>query len=140
MVLGCLVVALVLPGSADAVTVLVGPPDLTTAAQKAVIGPCNRPECSRSLFVNTALPEIGSRVAVPADGTVTSWRLNANPSVGGSFKLHVLRPLGGGQFAGTGSSAVSDVALDGIAMSATNLAVQAGDFIGIDVIAAPGPS
>jgi hypothetical protein len=82
--------------------------------------------CTYVPFSNAAAPEL----QVPFDGTVTSFSINSNSS-SGSVKLRVLRPSGGGQFTGVGTSTAEPLA-SGLNTFTVSLPVKAGDVIGLD--------
>jgi hypothetical protein len=82
-------------------------------------------------FANSLLPEPGALVASPIDGTVVRWRII--DASGGPFKLRVLHPAGGGTYTGAGTSSAMTPSGTGIQTFATNLPIQAGDLIGLDL-------
>lgn len=111
-----------LAGSAQAATVTVGsvlPPG--AAAEKF--------EAVQTLF-NTALPEPGANLASPVNGAIVRWRVQGLK--GGPFYLRVLHPNGKGAFEATQTSQPATPVGEGLQTFDTNLAVQAGDLIGID--------
>jgi hypothetical protein len=127
-----LVVGLVaLPASAGAVTVTLGPADLSSTSMSLScsvgIGACTADTLSQ-----TALPEAGTVLRAPTDGVITVWRVHGSTAGGGDIRLRVIHPAGGGQFTGAGTSVVA-TALDGTTGNATNLSIQAGDYIGVDL-------
>ncbi len=73
----------------------------------------------------------------PTDGTITSWRVNGSVAGMGTIQLRVIRPAAGGLFTGAGTSALA-TALNGTTPNATNLPIQAGDGVGIELTAGPG--
>jgi hypothetical protein len=112
--------------NARAATVTVGSP-LTQAFNPVGVG-------NIDTFANTALPEPGSHVFSPIDGTIVRWRVLG--AQGGPFRLRVLRRVGGFTFTGAGTSGFEAPASLGLQTFATNLPVQAGDTIGLDNISA----
>lgn len=82
--------------------------------------------CTYVPFSNVATPEL----QVPVDGTLTSFAINAG-SAGGSVELRVLRPAGGGQYTGVGTSAPQTLSL-GLNTFTVSMPVKAGDVIGLD--------
>ena len=111
--------------SAQAATVTVGSP-ISGVQDGGYVG-----NNGSSLTVaNIALPEPGAHVTAPVSGTIISWR--AMTAGTGQYALRVLRPAGGGEFTGAGTSAASaDSAGDHT--FAANLPIQAGDLIGLDL-------
>jgi hypothetical protein len=81
---------------------------------------------------NVTLPEPGANVFSPITGTVVRWRLKGAGFVGGPFKLRVLRPVGGGAYAGIATSAAERPMGTGTQVFPTDLPIQAGDLIGLD--------
>jgi hypothetical protein len=71
-----------------------------------------------------------AELQVPFDGTVTGFSITA-ASAGGTVRLRVLRPAGGGQYTAVVSSAPATLALNGNTFT-TSLPVKAGDLIGLD--------
>lgn len=67
---------------------------------------------------------------VPFDGTVTSFSVNSASSTN-HVELRVLRPAGGGQFTGAGTSAPETLA-SGPTTFTVSLPVKAGDILGLD--------
>ncbi|MBV9817544.1 MAG: hypothetical protein JOZ07_04255 [Solirubrobacterales bacterium] len=82
--------------------------------------------CTYLTFSSGSTPAL----QVPFDGTVTGFSVNSGSS-GGTVRLRVLRPAGGGQYTGAGTSA-SDTLADGPNSFSTSLAVKAGDLLGLD--------
>jgi hypothetical protein len=118
------VAALAVASGAQAETVTLGSPLSATFTPE----PCSTP-CT---LANGALSEPGALVASPVDGVVIRWRM-----VGGAlafaYKLRVLRPQGGGNFAGAGTSAPETPSGAGTQTFSTSLPIKTGDLIGIDV-------
>lgn len=112
---------------------------LATAAQAAtvtvgsVLPPGSTPTEFKEVrtFFNTALPEKGANLTSPVTGAIVRWRMqNAE---GGPFSLRVLRPNGTGGYMAAGTSApVTPAAGGGLQTFNANLAVKAGDLIGVD--------
>jgi hypothetical protein len=88
---------------------------------------CGFPECTYVPFAGVS----GAELQVPFDGTVTSFSLNAN-STGGTVFLRVLRPAGGGQFTGAGTSPSQTITNTGGQTFAVSLPVKAGDVLALD--------
>jgi len=115
--------ALALPGSAGA-AVTIGDDTSTAGNDDLICGMA--PVCT---FVQT---QHGSRpVTAPFDGVIVRWRMRA--VVTGSFRLRVVRPLGGGLFTGAGTSADTPVVAPAERTMTTRLPIAAGDNIGVDV-------
>jgi hypothetical protein len=83
--------------------------------------------CTYVPFSGAAAPEL----QVPFDGTVTSFSVNAG-STGGTVELRVLRPAGGGQFTGAGTSPTETLSNTGVNTFTVSLPVKAGDVLGLD--------
>lgn len=83
--------------------------------------------CTYVPFSNSSAPEL----AVPFDGTLTSFRVNAG-STGGAVELRVLRPAGGGQYTGVGTSPAKTITNTGGQTFTVSLQVKAGDVLGLD--------
>jgi hypothetical protein len=81
-------------------------------------------------FFNTALPEPGANLASPVNGAVVRWRVQG--AKGGPFYLRVLHPNGKGAYEATGTSLPATPTDEGLQTFKTNLAIQAGDLIGVD--------
>jgi hypothetical protein len=79
---------------------------------------------------NTALPEKGVNLVSPVDGAIVRWRIIG--AEGGPFYLRVLRPNGSGAYKASGTSTGVIPTDTGLQTFPTNLAVKAGDLIGID--------
>jgi len=77
--------------------------------------------------LNQSSPEL----QVPADGTVTSFSVNAG-SAGGKVRLRVLRPASGGRYTGAGTSPEETLATTGVNTFDVSLPVRAGDVLGLD--------
>jgi hypothetical protein len=110
---------------ARAVTVTVGSPLTGPFFSTLTCGNSNG--CT---YANTSVPEPGASTTSPISGTVVRWRMAGN--YGGTFKLRVLRPAGGGQYTGAGSSEPIQATGTTERAFAANLPIQAGDLIGID--------
>lgn len=81
-------------------------------------------------WANTALGGAGTNVTSPVSGVVVLYRIAGGYS--GTFKLRVLRPAGGGQYTGAGTSSPTTATGTATLPIATSLPIQAGDLIGID--------
>ncbi len=81
-------------------------------------------------LVQRTVPDAGVTLVNPADGMVTSWRVDGK----GTVKLRVLRTVSGA-LTGAGTSApATDLAAGA---NATSLPVRAGDRIGVDLARSP---
>jgi len=78
------------------------------------------------------LPEPGANVISPIKGIIVRWRMMGNAS-GASFQLRVVHPTGGGQFIGAGTSSPAVPTGAGPSTFATNLPINAGDMIGLNL-------
>src|SRR5262249_48261844 len=74
----------------------------------------------------------GARVASPVSGVIARWRISGNYS--GTFTLRVLRPAAGNEYTGAGSSSPVTITGTNTATLTTNLPIQAGDLVGIDIV------
>lgn len=81
-------------------------------------------------FFNTTLPEKGANLSSPVTGAIIRWR--AQDVEGGPFYLRVLRPTGTGAYTAVGKSSAATPVGGGLQTFTTNLAVHAGDLIGVD--------
>jgi hypothetical protein len=75
----------------------------------------------------------GTPVVVPSDGVIVRWEMR---SLGfpDPLEMRVLRPAPGGQLTGVRTSAVFSTSSDGsVTGLRTNMPVQAGDLIGVDL-------
>src|SRR5436190_7002412 len=123
----CIAVALlgVAPASADAVTTIgvtnPTPPPGGFDNQSGCFGPC------------TYLPFRGAGPAFvsPVAGTIVRWRISSD-SAGAPVRLRVLRPNGSGSFSAVGTSAQQTTSGTQVDTFTTNLAIHAGDAIGLD--------
>ena len=86
------------PAASDASTIVGNP---LTSPNGGYIGTAD------AVFVQVAFSDPTARLTSPVDGTVVHWSLrgtsiNLDPN---TFRLRVLRPVGGGTFIGVGTSA-----------------------------------
>jgi hypothetical protein len=81
-------------------------------------------------FFNTALPEKGANLSSPVTGAIIRWRVQ--DVEGGPFYLRVLRPTGSGAYTAVAKSSAATPSGGGLQTFTTNLAVHAGDLIGVD--------
>jgi hypothetical protein len=71
-----------------------------------------------------------TQASSPVTGAIIGW--NVREAVGGPFHLRVLHPVGGGGYAGAGTSAGASPLTTGLEHFATDLPIQAGDTVGLD--------
>lgn len=119
--------ALAFAGTAGAATVTVGSPLTANFIATAMGGSGN------VTFAQAVLP--GAKTTSPTDGTIVSWR---NRTLGGPFRLVVIRPVGA-QFTNVGTSAPYQPAnFAASPVIPTSLAIKAGDMIGIETTTGNG--
>jgi len=82
--------------------------------------------CTYAPFSGVEAPAL----EVPFDGTVTSFSVNSGSSTN-HVELRVLRPAGGGQFTGAGTSPTEPLA-SGPTTFNVSIPVKAGDILGLD--------
>ena len=114
--------ALLTAAGAGATTITVGsvlPPGSTAEEFKEI-----------TTRFNTALPEKGANLASPVNGVIVRWRVQN--AVGGPFTLRVLRPNGAGAYTAVGTSTPATPTNEGVQTFPANIAVKAGDLIGVD--------
>lgn len=109
-----------------------------TAAQASTVtvgsvlppGAVSKPFEAVQTFFNTTLPEKGANLVSPVNGAIVRWRLQE--AKGGPFRLRVLRPNGSGGYTAVGTSGPATPSGTGLQTFSANLAIKAGDLIGID--------
>ena len=111
------------PATAQGTVVTVGSP-LTSTGGSLMSG-------SPETLANFALPEAGANVTSPVDGVVIRWRVQG--ASGGPFRLRVLKPVGGMTYTAVSSSAPETPASTDTQTFTTNLPLNAGDLIGLDM-------
>jgi hypothetical protein len=125
--------ALVVPASAGATTVTLGPTDLGTGSLQYNCQVGGLSPCTSESFVHETVP--GGAATAPGAGVITAWRVRGAVT-GGSIELVVL-----GNATGTGytSRAISGPAanLDGTP-NQVSLPVQAGDRVAATLISGSG--
>ncbi len=113
------------PAGAHATTVTLGAHEFPASASSSyscnVLGPCS------SGFTIAQLSSPGLIDVAPASGLITSWRIRGS----GSPSLHVLKPVGEGEWAGDGATGVPADQSGG--PNAAHLPIHAGDLIGVDL-------
>jgi len=130
VVLAYLTVGVVLPAQAGAVTILLGPPTLTTSDFTSSCNALTPDFCTAKTFIPTALPEPGTTIVTPADGTITSWRVKGAPP--SKLRLRIVKAAAGGQFTGIATSGVAK-ASDGASDNSAAIGILAGSQIGVNV-------
>jgi hypothetical protein len=111
------------PGAAGSQTVTLGSTS-GTPTRNICAGSIN---CTYVPFSNLSTPEL----QVPFGGTVTRFSVNAG-STGGKVELRVLRPAGGSQYIGAGTSPGETLTTTGVNKFNVSLPVKAGDVLGLD--------
>jgi IPT/TIG domain/PASTA domain len=109
--------------SAQAAIVTVGSP-LTASFLPATVGE------KGILGINSELGEPGAHVSSPVDGAVIGWKLLGQ---GGPFELRVVRPEAAGTFLAGASGAPETLGSYGVGSFATDLPIEAGELVGIQV-------
>ena len=82
-------------------------------------------------LTNLVLGEPGANLTSPVSGTIIRWRITG--SSGGPFRLRVLTPGGGTTFTGAGTSGPETPSSTAAESFTTNLPINAGQEIGIDL-------
>lgn len=123
-VMACVCGMLLVAAPAGAVTVLLGPEDLSASDPFAE---CDS-VCSAKVFVPTEVP--GATLVTPADGTVVSWRVKGTLPT--HIRLRVLRAAAGGQFLAVDTSGKA-AASDGSGSTPAAIGIKAGDQLGIEI-------
>jgi IPT/TIG domain/PASTA domain len=118
------VASLAICASAQAANVTVGSP-LTGSFKPASCGV----SCT---LVQTTLPAAGTTTTSPVTGAIVRWRMTGGASAN-SYKLRVLTPDSGFSYTGSGTSAAAMPKSAGIETFSTDLPIQAGQLIGIDL-------
>jgi IPT/TIG domain/PASTA domain len=75
-------------------------------------------------------PRLKTQASSPVTGAVVGW--NVREAVGGPFYLRVIHPVGGGGYAGAGTSAGWSPLTTGLEHFVTDLPIRAGDTVGLD--------
>jgi hypothetical protein len=120
--LAAIAAAILLPASAGATTVGLGPPELGSS-------PVPELKCEAPCTGGKTLAQLVSPAVVweaPAAGLVTSWQARGS----GSLRLRVLRPGPEGRWLGDGTSAPASGTGE---RNASSLPIRAGDVIGVDI-------
>jgi hypothetical protein len=128
--MGAVLLSLVLPVRAGAVTILLGPPDLSASDPFATCDALAPEFCTAKTFIPTSLPEPGAMLVAPADGMITSWRVRGAPPA--KLRLRVVKAIGNGQFAGVATSGIAKVS-DGVSENPAAIGVLAGSQLGINL-------
>jgi hypothetical protein len=121
----CLTIAALVPASASATTVRLGPA-LPAEAHGYLGCGTKGSTCIGITLLQRTVPDPSTRLAAPADGTVVSWSVLGT----GTMKLRVLRPVGGSVIAEGTSATATDLAGGS---NPTSLPIRTGDVIGVDL-------
>src|SRR5262245_31974412 len=89
------------------------------------------PVCTVALNALDANLQGPGGILAPVNGTVTAWHITAG-NKSGATAFRVIHPRGDGTFAGAGTSASVDPALDTTSSYPVQMPIQRGDMIGID--------
>jgi hypothetical protein len=119
-------------GSALAAAIATAGPTAETVTLGSTSGTPSANICP-AMIRCTYLPYTGvsnPALQVPFDGTATSFSVNSG-SAGAIVELRVLRPAGGGQFTGAGTSSPETLST-GVNTFVVSLPVKAGDLLGLD--------
>ena len=121
-----------LPASASATTVTLGPavPSTPQTEGFTCLEGLSCTGVSALTIAQLTVPDTGVTLVAPAEGRVTSWRVNG----AGLVKLRVLHTVAGA-LTGAGTSAPATDLKAGA--NATSLPVRAGDRIGVDLASNP---
>lgn len=122
--IACVAAFLAAAAPAGAVTITLGPTDLSAGDPFAECGI----SCTTRVFVPTAIP--GATLVTPADGTIVSWRVKGAPPK--HLRLRVVRALGDGRFTGVNTSGIAAQS-DGVGSTPAAIDVDAGDQLGIEL-------
>jgi hypothetical protein len=128
-VVAALAAAMLLPTSAHATTVRLGPEVTETNKSFDCI-----PHDGCQGFTLAQIVSPGVLEEAPASGLITSWRVAAL----GSPRLRVLQPGPEGEWIGDGTSAVAAHFYPEAEANVTSLPIRAGDVIGVDLPAGEG--
>jgi hypothetical protein len=82
----------------------------------------------------------GPSLTSPVNGTVTQWAVRS-VQMGATYRLRILRPVGGLSYAFAGSSTVSPAVPDAMDVARTYTAsvpIQQGDRVGLESLSGPG--
>jgi len=133
-----LVACLAFPAAAPGKSVLIGSPDLSGADGSIE---CIGTSCYWGGIAQLTLAGPGTFTTAPADGTVTSWRVNGTAAGGGGIFIHVIRRTGPEQYLGLSDSGAA-IHTDGTTPNPTSLDVDVGNLISSTVVAydMPGAS
>ena len=92
--------------------------------------PFARTHAGTATLANIALGEPGANVTSPVTGTAVRWR--ATTTGIGQYSLRILRPTEYGQYTAVGAD-TETVSIAGAQTYSTNLHIQAGDLLGVDI-------
>jgi hypothetical protein len=91
---------------------------------------CDGPSCYWGTPFNVALADPSAYLTVPADGTITGWRVRGLVAGAGVLRLHAMKPLGGVQYLGVGDT-IAASSVNGTAVNPASLAVHAADALSV---------
>ncbi len=137
----CLTVAVLVPASASATTVRLGPSLPSSSNMQTLCDDLDGAICNGLTLIQRTLPDTSVVLVAPADGTVTSWNVFGV----GDIRLRVFRPIGTSVIADGTSAVATDT--EG-RPNPTSLPIRAGELVGVDLpgggdgigFARPGPS
>jgi IPT/TIG domain len=127
-----------LPASAGAVSVLLGPPDLSAFTNSTVPDGCNvaAGDSCENLLGNLVPSSPMTVLKAPADGTMTSWSIRGQSSGAVQVFLRVVHPAGGNDVVSGGITAGGAASLP-VVNQPTSVPVTAGDFLMADMTCSP---
>jgi hypothetical protein len=120
-----LAAAAVAPGVSDAAVTTIGPQTLSPETETKT-----NSSSSNGTFIQFSGEAPATQYVSPIDGTIVTWRI-ASGSSNNEVHLRVLRPAGGGELTGVGTSA-AEMTASPLAEFATSLPIKAGDVIAVD--------
>lgn len=115
---------------ARAESVTIGPPDISIADGYSG---CDGPGCYWGGYAQLSLADPSAFITAPADGTLTSWRVNGQISGAGDLILHVIRRTAPESYLGISDSDPALVA-DGMTPNATSLPMKVGDLLSLTAV------
>jgi hypothetical protein len=125
--LAAMTIVLLVPATAPARTITVGPP---LTGQYAVSTTFLFPSLT---LANTVASDPEANTVSPVDGVILRWRLTAQGAAD-AYALRVLHPAAGGAYTGAGTSASRIASTASTQTFATNLPIKKGDAIGINML------
>jgi hypothetical protein len=116
-----------LAAPAGAAIVTVGQKDLSV---QSGTDDCDGPMCSWTNYYNVALADPSVYLNVPADGTVSAWRVRGVEAGSGRFRMHALQSLGGLKYVGVGDTSAAAY-VNGAGINVASMPVHAGDTLSV---------